>query len=92
MTLASPTMLKPSDRIALCGSIGWPSSQRGQSSVQKLHWSQALRPIRAIWCQSWRLRRTTTWSSGSTTTPPVVLSTRAAWLSSRRPIITPPTM
>ena len=53
--------------MALCGSMGWPSSHRGQSSVQKLHWSQALRPMRAIWCQSCRLRRTTTWSSGRTT-------------------------
>ena len=44
--------------------MGWPSSQRGQSSVQKLHWSHALRPIRTICCQSCRRRRTITWSSG----------------------------
>ena len=37
MTLASPTMLNPRLRMALWGSMGWPSSQRGQSSVQKLH-------------------------------------------------------
>ena len=36
-TFASPTRLNSRLRIARCGSIGWPSNQRGQSSVQKLH-------------------------------------------------------
>src|SRR5208283_4685972 len=79
IVLASPIRLKPRLRIALCGSIGWPSSHRGQSSVQKLHWSHALWPIRATCFHVCCRRRITIWSSGNTITPPVVLSTRASW-------------
>ena len=77
--------------MARCGSIGWPRRYRGHSSVQKLHWSQADRPILSMARQGARYRATSAWSSASTSTPPVVLVTGSSGPEARRPIMAPPT-
>ena len=65
--------VNPRARMAVWGSMGWPSRYRGHISVQKRHWSQADRPTRAICPHSAPWRRTRGWSRGRTMRPPVVL-------------------